>query len=178
MFEGSKAVIARIRVNTQAASVAAALAFMVLGGASMGGAALAGENCKPVFGPFQSAFADPATCQAGAVFCTEGKVIGGLVGDFNLNVFEQIPTGTDPGVMFFVGESVITMLPERLALVGADTGAIDVDPTRDGHFGTLLRFTGGDGSYQGATGHIVINGNVDFMTGAIMGDYKGELCLT
>lgn len=176
MFHRIKSHLAGLRPVMQTASIGAAFAGTVV--ASMSGTVLADATCKPVFGPFQSALADPATCRPGAVFCTEGKVIGGLVGSFNLNVFEQIPTGTDPGVLFFVGESVITTLPEQSLLIGTDTGAIDTDQTRDGHFGTLLRFTGGDGSYVGASGHIVINGNVDFLTGTIMGDYKGELCTT
>lgn len=174
MYRKTEILVARLRPAIRTLLITAALALIT--SVQSSGTASASGNCKPVFGPFQSAFADPATCQPGAVFCTEGKVIGGLVGSFGLNVFEQIPTGTDPNVLFFVGESVIATMPDGSLLFGTDTGAIDVDPTRDGHFGTLLRFTGGEGRNFGASGHIVINGNVDFLTGAIMGDYKGELC--
>ena len=172
MFHQSKSFLAHIRPAMRAASVGAVIA----GTLAAGGAAQAGGNCKPVFGPFQSAFAAPDSCEFGAVFCTEGKVIGGLVGNFRLNVFQQFPAGGESPVFFFVGESVITTLPDQSVLIGADTGAIDLDPAGDGHFGTLLRFTSGDGAMQGASGHIVIDGNADFMTGTIMGDYKGEIC--
>lgn len=58
-------------------------------------------------------------------------------------------------------------------LVGTDVGAVDVV---DGRVGTLLTWTNGTGDFGAAFGHIVINGRADFITGAVVTDYRGEVC--
>lgn len=122
------------------------------------------------------------------LFCTKGKVIGGLQAQFELTLTSQIPANflmptdltppqrTVPTVIFFTGLSDIQM-KHGGRVFGTDTGALDTDPFGDGHFASLITFTGGDGDFAGASGHIVLDANADLSVGTVSGDYTGEICV-
>jgi hypothetical protein len=61
------------------------------------------------------------------------------------------------------------------AVVGTDTGAIDLPPGQGG-FASLITFTGGTGGMSGATGQIRLRGEFDVASGTTSGDYLGSLC--
>jgi hypothetical protein len=103
--------------------------------------------------------------------------VGGLQGALELQALSQ-EGGLDPrvpSVVRFTGESRITT-KDGDTLVGFDVGAIDTQPATAGRVGTLLIWTGGTGRYAGASGHVVINGVVDFTTRLVVTDYRGDVC--
>jgi hypothetical protein len=127
--------------------------------------------CRPVNGHSLTSIVP-----CGDPLCTAGKVWGGLKGDLDVVADLVAPAHPSvPSVFRFTGQSVITADDGSL-LVGTDVGAIDTAPTGDGHVGTLLTWTGGTGRYAGASGHIVIDGRVDFAAGRVATDYRGEVC--
>ena len=172
--------------------------FVATSGYSLaGGQANAGVGCNPLFGRFESRVVDPSdpdACTSPIGFCTDGTVIGGLRGTFRLTVetfifVSELSSRTDPLELmpfaFIVGESVIQVKDDddddddddRLTggstLTGIDTGALD---TVEGQIATLLTFTEGTGTFEGASGHIVISGVADEATGINIGEYRGEVC--
>jgi hypothetical protein len=151
-----------------------AAAFAALPLAAAGGPALA-ATCTAVNGHSLTTVV-PCPPQEPGPLCTRGKVIGGLQGRLDVRAFTVEPAHPSvPSVVRFTGQSVITAR-DGDTLVGTDVGAIDLDPAGDGHVGTLLTWTGGTGRYAGASGHIVINGHLDFTTGTVATDYRGEVC--
>lgn len=136
-----------------------------------------GLECRPLHGEFVSQVA-PVGCTSPVGFCTQGQVVGDLRGGFALMVESFLPapgaSGAKVPVQFFVGESVVTFEPGGDQLIGTDTGALNFS---SGTIGTLLTFTEGTGDLKDASGHIVISGLADFLTGVNFGTYRGELCV-
>lgn len=152
--------------------IATALAVTLIGPP-----AAADISCKPLFGHFESRVI-PEACLSPVGFCTDGTVIGGLQGTFQLTIEEFIagtfvPGTGQPQVQFFIGESVVTDKTSGDQLIGTDTGALNL---LNGQIATLLTFDGGTGAFVGASGHIVITGVADFVNGINIGDFRGEVC--
>ncbi|MEK6698961.1 MAG: hypothetical protein AABZ10_07945 [Nitrospirota bacterium] len=97
-------------------------------------------------------------------------MIGGIQAEYDFTASSLFPA--HPGitsVFFFTGTSKITM-KDGSRVTGMDAGALDLNPSGDGHFGSLITFV------AGASGHIVLTANADLAAGVVSGDYTGELC--
>jgi hypothetical protein len=143
-----------------------------------GGTAVAGHDdeggCKKVKGKFEAFNLPPNECTSPLGFCTEGQLKGSLKGSYSFVMLEAIPAGVPdaPAVTFFRGESVVATHKGGVYL-GADTGAINLDPPgtlNSGTFSTLLTFT------DGAGGHLWIRGTADLAGGTVEGSYRGLVC--
>lgn len=134
-------------------------------------AAAADQNCKPVVGHFEAHVVPPPDCLA--PFCSAGRVWGGIQGTYTFAMTTIVPSGAVPSIMFFTGQSAITLKSDDL-LYGTDTGALDLGPL--GGFASLITFTGGTGNMAGATGQIRLRGELDPVEGTTSGDYLGTLC--
>jgi hypothetical protein len=141
----------------------------------MPAAAAAQQNCKPVVGSFEARVVPPApfgTCTA--VFCTEGRVWGGLQGTYTFEMpAPPIASGAVPSIAFFTGESVVTTQGGDV-VYGTDTGSLDFGP--NGGFASLISFHRGTGTAQNANGQIRLRGQLDPIAGVTAGDYVGTLC--
>ena len=138
-----------------------------------GGAAQlsADQSCKPVVGSFEARVVRPPGCLA--VFCTEGRVWGGLQGTYQFAMpTPPIPSGVG-AIHFFTGDSDVTTNSGD-HVFGKDTGSIDFGP--DGGFASLITFTGGTGALAGTTGQIRLRGQLDQTTFTTSGDYLGTIC--
>jgi len=145
--------------------------LMALGGVlQVTNKAIAEDKCKPVNGHFCSQVVDCTS--PGALLCTEGRLIGGIQGDYEATITSFIPSGdpTIPAVQFYIGKSVTHT--KNGDLYATDAGAFDFS---NGDFAALLTITGGTGCFEGASGHLYVFGNSDFATGITTGDYKGEI---
>jgi len=146
---------------------------------NLASAHVSAATCKPLNGhsSTQLSFTGENGCAAPGGICTRGFVIGGLQGDLELTALSQ-QGGLDPripSVIRFIGESRITMADGDV-LIGVDTGAIDTFPPQAGRVGTLITWTGGTGKFASASGHIVVDGVVDFVSRIVRTDYRGEVC--
>jgi hypothetical protein len=144
--------------------------------------AFADQSCKPVVGHFEAVTVPPGTGHCpdfDEAFCTAGRVWGGIQGTYQFVITGALPAsaiGGEPGVLFFVGESLI-FLKSGDQLFGKDTGSIDVLlPTSLGGFASLITFHGGTGSAATASGQIRLRGEFDPTEGTTSGDYIGTLC--
>jgi hypothetical protein len=131
--------------------------------------AWADQQCKPVVGHFEAHVVPPPDCTA--PFCSAGRVWGGIQGSYTFTMTTIVPSGAAPSIMFFTGQSAITLKSGDL-LHGTDTGALDLGPL--GGFASLITFTGGTGDMAGATGQIRLRGELG--EGTTSGDYIGTLC--
>lgn len=139
------------------------------------GAAGAEQSCKPVVGSFEAQVVPyPPAGNCAAVFCTAGRVWGGIQGTYAFTMpTPPQPSGSVPSIFFFTGDSVIHTKSGDV-LSGKDTGALDFGP--DGGFASLITFTGGTGALQNASGQIRLRGHLDPADGTTSGDYLGTLC--
>src|SRR6476660_3116997 len=93
----------------------------------------ADPSCIPVVGSFEAQVVPPPACAA--VFCTAGRVWGGLQGSYEFTMpAPPQPAGTVPTIFFFTGDSKVT-LKNGDVVFGKDTGSLDFGP--DGGFGSL-----------------------------------------
>jgi len=137
-------------------------------------AAGADQNCKPVVGSFEAQVVPhPPAGNCAAVFCTAGRVWGGIQGRYTFAMTTLQPSGAVPTIMFFTGQSEIT-LKSGDVLHGTDTGTLDLGPL--GGFASLITFSGGTGALQNASGQIRLRGQLDPVDGTTSGDYLGTLC--
>lgn len=138
-------------------------------------AAGADQNCKPVVGSFEAHVVPPPPAGGcAAVFCTAGRVWGGLQGTYSFTMpTPPQPSWAVPTIFFFTGDSVITTKSGDV-VYGKDTGALDFGP--DGGFASLITFTGGTGALQHASGQIRLRGQLDPVEGTTSGDYLGTVC--
>jgi hypothetical protein len=134
-----------------------------------------GDPCRPVWGGYSSAPAMICTSPVG--YCTEGDLWGWLRGDYGfiMNTSVSAADPTVPGVFFYTGRSVMD-LDSGDQLLGTDTGTVDLSPVGTAKMAGLITITGGAGRFAGAPGHLVLNGNLDFVTGEVTGTYLGEVC--
>jgi len=135
------------------------------------GPAFADQTCKPVTGHFEAHVVPPPNCAA--IFCTAGRVWGGLQGTYEFTMTTLQPSVAVPSIMFFTGDSGVTTQSGDL-LNGTDTGSIDLGP--NGGFASLITFTGGTGALTNASGQIRLRGQLDQAAGTTSGDYTGTIC--
>ena len=144
---------------------------LALAAAAGPGAVVADQPCKPVVGGFEAHIVPPPACAA--VFCTAGRVWGGLQGTYEFSMpTPPLPSGTVPSIFFFTGDSTVT-LQSGAVVAGKDTGSLDFGP--DGGFASLITFP--DPANPGATlGQIRLRGQLDQVAGTTSGDYVGTFC--
>jgi hypothetical protein len=152
----------------RSAAVALALVFAA---AAVPRTVAADPTCKPVVGSFEAQIVPPPDCTA--VFCTAGRVWGGLQGTYAFSMpTPPQPSGTVPTIFFFTGDSTVTLKSGQV-VAGKDTGSIDFGP--DGGFASLITFP--DPANPGATlGQIRLRGQLDQVEGTTSGDYVGTFC--
>src|SRR5205809_6549550 len=141
---------------------------------------LADPVCKPVNGHFEASVVLPGQGHCPNVpdtLCTAGRVWGGIQGNYQFVATAFFPSaaiGGVPSVLFFTGKSTIFLKSDE-TLLGTDTGSIDLPAAGGlGGFASLITFTGGTGSMNGATGQIRLRGELS--AGTTSGDYLGTLC--
>jgi hypothetical protein len=141
-----------------------------------GGVARASDaSCSTVMGVFRAHPASPCASPVG--FCTAGTLWGSLWGSYAFVMATSTPTGTPdaPGILFYTGASTIT-LGTGDALVGIDTGTVDLNPAGSHALAAILTVTGGTGGLAGRTGYLVLRGTLTLDTGAVEGAYSGQIC--
>jgi hypothetical protein len=131
----------------------------------------ADQSCKAVVGSFEARVVPPPDCLA--VFCTEGRVWGGLQGTYQFTMPAPPIYSGFGAISFFTGDSDVTTKSGD-HVFGKDTGTIDFGP--DGGFASLITFTGGTGTLAGTTGQIRLRGQLDPVEGTTSGDYLGRIC--
>ncbi len=153
-------------------SIRLALTCAALAALLAAAAARADAGCKPVHGHFSS---EPApTCDSPVGFCTAGRLIGGIQASyfFSMTTQEAAPPPNPPGVVFYTGQSTVTL--DRVgAILLSDAGAIGFTL---GKMAALLTVTGRTGDAAGASGYLQLHGSLDLATGAVTGDYVGQIC--
>jgi hypothetical protein len=156
---------------------AAALVAVVAAWAQPTDASGHGKRCHPMHGHFSSMPVAPPACTSPVGFCTAGDLWGGLQGGYSFTMNTAIPSNdpTVPGVTFYTGTSLIAM-KDGGSLVGTDTGAVDLSPVGTGKMVSLITVTDGADGYEGAHGYLQLRGTMNFLTGAVTGEYVGELC--
>lgn len=132
----------------------------------------ADQLCKPVEGHFEAGLVAPPACQSPVGICTEGRVWGGIQGNYHFVMTQSQPSVAVPSIFFFTGKSTIA-LKSGDQLLGTDTGSIDFGL---GGFASLITFGGGTGDMANATGQIRLRGELSFQAGTTSGDYVGTLC--
>ncbi len=138
----------------------------------------AGDTCKPVVGSFEAHIVGGPDCPG--VLCTAGRVWGGIQGNYNFVMDNQIPNGEPevPSIFFFTGHSTVALKDGR-TILGTDTGTIDLPipgvPPGLGGFASLITFTT-PGVAGPATGQIRLRGEVSLAAGTTIGDYIGTVC--
>lgn len=141
------------------------------------------QTCKPVTGHFLASYVPPGSaefCAPDALFCTAGRVWGGIQGSYEFVMSGQFPAaavgGGTASVLFFSGHSTIA-LQSGDTLLGTDTGAIDLPQLGGlGGFASLITMNGGTGTMSTATGQIRLRGEFSLTAGTTSGDYTGTLC--
>jgi hypothetical protein len=155
--------------------VSACLAAAVIAAFVPSATVRARQSCRPVNGHFEAQLVPPPDCQSVVGVCTAGRVWGGLQGDYNFTMSKLVPTAEPetPSIFFFTGRSVVHTKDGDLH--GVDTGTIDLPPGQGG-FASLITWTGGTGTWAGATGQIRLRGFLDAVAGTTSGDYDGSVC--
>ena len=154
-----------------------AILFLLPFGASN---ALADQACKPLVGHFEASVVPPGQehCpNVPGVFCTAGRVWGGIQGTYQFVMTGAMPSAAIGGtqtILFFTGQSTIFLMRDD-QLFGTDTGSIDLPPGQGG-FASLITFTGGTGRMSSASGQIRLRGEFNAAAGTTAGDYLGKLC--
>ena len=135
----------------------------VAAAAAGGGYALASEDAKQAHGSLRS---QPLVegCTSPIGFCTLGRALGTIEGDFVFTAHRFVPSDT-PGVVLYTGEIVV--LTSRGELRCQDAGAYNSGELESGPgpFASLCTITGGTGDWAGATGHIRIQGTFSLAEG-------------
>lgn len=138
------------------------------------------QSCKLAVGNFEAFVVPPGQGHCPSipdVFCTTGRVWGGIQGSYQFvmtNATPSVLTGGVPTIVFFTGKSTI-FLKSGDQLLGTDTGSIDLPPGQGG-FASLITFDGGTGNMTGATGQIRLRGEFNAAEGTTSGDYIGTVC--
>lgn len=137
-------------------------------------AARADTGCKPVEGHFLANVVPQGVghCpDVPGVFCTAGRVWGGIQGDYQFVMSGAIPAATIGGIanaIFFAGHSTIAM-QDGSTIQATDSGTLDLPPGQGG-FASLITFD------AGAAGQIRLRGYFDPVAGTTSGDYLGAFC--
>lgn len=135
------------------------------------------HRCRSLRGHYSSMPVAPPACTSPVGFCTAGDLWGALDGGYSFTMNTAIPANdpTVPGVTFYTGVSLIT-LEDGGSLVGTDTGAVDLSPVGTGKMVSLITITDGADGYDGVRGYLQLRGTMNFVTGAVTGEYVGEIC--
>ena len=134
----------------------------------------ANDGCKPVNGHFLASVVPPGVGHCPnfpGVFCTAGRVWGGIQGDYQFVMSGVVPAATIGGIptaLFFTGKSNI-LLQDGSTVLGTDSGTLDLPPGQGG-FASLITFD------VGASGQIRLRGEFDPVAGTTSGDYVGVAC--
>lgn len=137
-------------------------------------AARADQACKPVNGHFEAQVVPPGAghCpNVPGIFCTAGRVWGGIQGRYQFVMSGALPASTIGGIptaLFFAGHSTIFM-HDGSTVQGTDSGTLDIPPGQGG-FASLITFD------AGAAGQIRLRGFFDAAAGTTSGDYLGTFC--
>jgi hypothetical protein len=135
------------------------------------------HGCTPVQGTFTNVFLSGTTvCPTSPIsLCTQGVLSGDLVGTYNFTFLTETPVGTgNAPVESFTGMSAVTT--SEGAINGHDFGILRTPAFPQADFTTHLRIDTGTGIFEGATGHLTIQGTASFVTGMGSGTYKGVIC--
>ena len=136
-------------------------------------------HCKKVRGEFFSSMFSDASCQSPVLICTDGTLMGKLIGDylFTMETLYPVDPANDPSVFHYTGHSVITLAKNHPPQIfGTDDGILHYNPAGQSPFAATVTFTGGTDKYEGASGHLNIVGQTTFADGTSSGTYSGELC--
>lgn len=136
------------------------------------------RDCDPVRGTFENLFLPPDQCAASPIRqCTTGELEGDLDAAYAFVFTRAAPVsqGTVVPISAFTGASLITL--EDGTIFGADFGILRAQKPPFADFTTHLRITGGTGAYEGASGHLTIQGAASFLTGEGSGTYVGVVCV-
>jgi hypothetical protein len=142
-----------------------------------------GQSCRHVEGrlvsqvvPIGQSLSDGSACAAApGLFCTTGRLTGGLAGtfDFTATTFDPAanPDFALTGTGFFTGRLVLRT--NHGTLTFRDAGAIATDD-QSLTFASVLTAIEGTGALTGATGRIRDEGI--FINGCVDCRYRGEVC--
>lgn len=140
--------------------------------ASTGDEAAGAAHCQPLHGTFAVQALPDDLCDSPAGRCTVGRFNGALSGDYELILEALAPTPV-ASIFFYSGSSSLQLLHGG-AVMGTDSGTIDFDPGRFGHFASVFTFTGSTDA-AAVTGQVIMQGRLDFLGGG-SGQYTGSLC--
>ncbi len=144
------------------------------------GSSKATAACKNISGHSNSIVEDTNTCgsTSNPPICLSGSASGSKISGTFTEKFIFIslnPVDPDtPSVFFFVSEN--TFVTKKGTLFGINAGTVDFDQSGDGHFASLITWTGGTGDYVDASGHSVLDGMNDFAAGTLENTFNGEVC--
>lgn len=137
------------------------------------------RDCQPMHGTFTNTFLlGPVACPDSPVEqCTEGELAGSVEGSYAFNFLTSrvLGNGVTTPVQAFTGESVVTL--DGGTVFGADFGRLRLVHFPLADFTTHLTIEGGTGEFEGASGHLTIQGLASFVTGEGSGTYHGQLCV-
>jgi hypothetical protein len=151
-------------------------AALVAGAVSAPAAALAGDRCEAVEGPFSSVTVPPPTCTSAVGLCTSGLLQGDLEATYE---FTADTMGFNPltGRVEYTGHSVITPLDApKGQLFAEDTGWLVPDAYGGAVFETTAHIVSGSYNLKKSGGTLVAGGFLSFVTGEATGSYSGTLC--
>lgn len=138
------------------------------------------QQCKTDSGPFQANLQPPPACTSPIGLCSLGT-LGGKSPEtyyFVMDTLLPFPDPTQPSLTnVYTGHSVITRVRGGAELFGQDSGTLVFNPTDGtGSFVTTVNVVGGTKQYANATGQFVATGQIDFVTGAIIGTFTSSVC--
>ena len=102
--------------------------------------------------------------------CFSGTVKGGLKGDVQLKVLTA-ESNPNPDVFFLTGVTTFKNSAGH-KLIGRDSISVNID----GNSADLIVWTGGDGEFEFATGHAVLDATSDFTKMTFETQWAGEIC--
>ena len=167
------AMLAAGAISLLAATAGAEAPDAAHGADGTGSEAADASHCQPLHGEFSVQALPDDQCEAPAGRCTVGRFTGALTGDYHL-ILESLAPSPVANIFFYSGSSRIQLLRGG-TLTGTDSGTIDFDPGRFGHFASMFTFAGAAGAAQGVTGQVIMRGRLDFLGGG-SGEYTGSLC--
>lgn len=151
--------------------------WVVLAGASSEARAHGGdrgEECAAPSGVFTSFLVTGAECTSPVGFCTRGLLTGDLPSTYDFVMLTQVPAPTPehPSRVVYTGQSTIETAIGTM--FGVDSGEMWFEgPVL---FVTTVGVIGGDECFDGVSGTIVAEGEIDLATGNAVGTYTSELC--
>ena len=135
---------------------------------------LVAADCRPATGHFEAVVVAPGSGHCPpvpGVFCTAGRVWGGIQGNYQFVMSGAVPAATIGGIptaLFFAGQSTV-FLKDGGTVTGTDSGTLDLPPGQLG-FASLITFT------SGGSGQVRLRGEFDPAAGTTAGDYVGTFC--